>query len=311
MDQFNFIGSVTDYQNYLITEQIEENLYAWLSWSLLGIGAFENVTLAESGVYGGDKSRLQPLNDPRHTKSTIWQGNRMDWCWESGISYSTQPIQISGVYINNTFLPNGSTGNPFYVNYNYGQVVFSSAIPATSVVQIEHSPKFVTIKKADDLWFKSIMNGSLRVDDLQFTGISPSGQWNSLPENRVNLPVLVIEPVFNGRDDPFELGNTSKIHQEDFLIHTITETPSDKKRLTSLLKEQMDKRIVTFDCNEIDFPLNAYGTPISGALTYPELCDNHPWRQIRIQKVNTTDQESIGNKIYWTTTRYTLEIDAP
>lgn len=311
MDKYNFRGNTTDYSSFLITEQLETNLTTWLGWSLLGIGAFQNITRSTTVAYGGDPSRLRPVNDPRYTTNKVWQGNRSDWCWESGIAYNTQPISVSGVWVNGIF--SSPTGTyPHYINYEHGQVFFSGAIPATSVVQVERSQKFVTVRRSDEPWFKSIMNGSLRVDDAQFSGATPSGQWTGLAENRVCLPVLVVEPVLNPRTaKPLELGNTSRIQQEDFLVHIITETPWDRKRLSSILNDQYDKRIISFDMNTIDFPLDYRGTPTPSAMTYPQLCQTHPWLQIRVPEVTCVDNEPIGNKIWWSTCRFTLELDAP
>lgn len=309
LDKYNFRGNITDYGNYLITEQLETNLTSWLGWSLLGIGAFQNVTRGMTVPYGGDRSRLRVANDPRYTTNTVWQGHRSDWCWESGIAYSSNPIHVSGVWVNGVF--STSTGTyPHHINYNLGQVFFSGAIPATYVVQVERSDKFVTVKRSDDPWFKSILNGSLRVDDAQFSGTSPSGQWTQLAENRVVLPVLVVEPVMNAGGKPYELGGSSRIHREDFLIHVITETPWDRKRLVSILNDQQDKRIISFDMNAIQYPLDYRGTPTPSAMTYPQLCEAHPWLQIRVPAVVSVDNQPIGNKVWWSTCRFSLELDA-
>lgn len=312
MDKYNF-RNTSDYGNYVITEQLETNLASWLEWSLLGIGAFQSVTRSSTIAYGGDPSKLKPANDPRYATNTVWQGNRSDWCWESGIAYNTQPIHVSGVWVNGTFsTPTGTY--PHYINYPLGQVVFSGTVSTTSVVQVERSQKFVTVKRSDDPWFKSIMNGSLRVDDIQFsgTGTTPgSGQWTQLGQNRVVLPILVVEPVMNANGKPYELGNTSRIHKEDFLIHVITETPWDRKRLVSILNDQYDKRIISFDMNSIDFPLDYRGTPTASAMTYPQLCEAHPWLQIRVPNIISVDNEPIGNKVWWSTCRFSLELDTP
>src|SRR4051812_17342520 len=107
--KFGFNTPVDNYGSYLLTEQIEGNLTSWLNWGLLSIGAFENITKGEQAVYTGDRSRLRPANDPRITStvntSKVWQAHRPDWCWETGVNYATQPIDISGVWINNSFFP--------------------------------------------------------------------------------------------------------------------------------------------------------------------------------------------------------------
>lgn len=309
MSDYTFRKDLPDYGNYLVTDQLETNLTSWLSWSFLGIKGFENITLNQTAPHGGDKSRLYPLNDPRYTTRTVWQGSRQDWCWETGVPNSSQPINISGVWVNSTFYPTTGSSKPHYINYPNGQVVFTTALPATSIVQIEHSPKLISIRKSDDAWFKGIMAGTYRVDDPQFTGSSPSGQWTQLPENRVSFPVIVVEPTFKVGSKPLEIGGSARIRNEDFILHVITETRYDRNTITNILEDQKDKRIMSYDKNEIDYPLNYRGTPVPSAMTYPELCANHPWTQIRIEDSQITSQQQIG-KIWWSTCRLTLGIDA-
>jgi len=311
MDKYNFRGNYTQYGNYLWTDQLEINLISWLNWALLGIGAFENIHKDDAGVYGGDRSRLRAAIDPRYATNKVWQAHRPDWCWESGIAYGTQPIHVSGVWVNNSFYPTTGSTYAHYIDYPLGRVVFSSAIPATSIVQVEYSPKYVNIRRSDDPWFKQVMNGSLRVDDTQFTATNPSGQWTALPEQRLVLPALIIEPALHMNSIPYEMGNTSRIHEEDFLVHVIAENPFDRNILTSLLKDQSDKRIIGFDRNRAPMPLDIFGSPTPSAMTYPQLCEAYDFPQISINKVVTTNQEPIGNKIWWTTTRLTLELDVP
>lgn len=308
MSDYTFRRDLEDYGNYFITDQLESNLTSWLSWSFLGIKAFDNISLNETAANGGDKSRLYPLNDPRYTTRTIWQGYRSDWCWETGVENSTQPIDISGVWVNSTFYPTTGSSKPHYINYPNGQVVFSSALPATSVVQIEYSPKLISIRKSDDAWFRGIMFGTLNPADPQFSASNPSGQWTQLPENRVTLPVIVVEPTFKVSSKPLELGGSARVRYEDFLLHVISESRFDRNTITNILEDQKDKRIMSFDKNEIDYPLDYRGSPVPSAMTYPELCDAHPWLQIRIEDSQTTSQQQIG-KVWWSTCRLTLGID--
>lgn len=309
MDNYNFRGTDLEYGKYLTTDQLEGNLYAWLSWSLLGVGAFENITKGQSGVYGGDRSKLKPVNDPRYGTNKVWQAHRGDWCWESGTAFTGDPIKVSGVWVNNSFYPTTGATNAHYIDYPNGRVVFSSAIPATSTVQVEYSPRRFSIRRSDEPFFKQIMNGTYRVDDPQFTGSNPSGQWTFLPENRVALPVLVIEPTLLAKTQPYEMGNTSRIYKEDFLIHAITENPYDRNFISNILRNQNDKRIIAFNRNTAVMPLNAYGTPSPSAMTYPQLCQNYPFQQITIADCFTTVEQPVGDRLWWSTTRMTLEFD--
>lgn len=312
MDKYNFRGSNLEYGKYLVTDNLALNLYDWISWSLLGVGAFENVTKGQTAVYSGDRSRLRPTTDPRYTSGKVWQSHRGDWCWETGTAFSTDPIQVSGIWVNSTFYPTTGTTYPHYFDYPNGRLIFTGSSPATtSTIQVEYSPRRVSVRMADDPWFKSVMMGTNRVDDAQFSSSNPSGQWNLLPEQRVTLPVVIIEPTFAGSSTPYEFGNTSRMHEEDFLIHTITEDVYNRNYLSSIFRTQNEKRIVCYDVNSAPKPLNILGSPVSGAMTYPNLCESYPQAQVTIVKSVITNEQQVGTKVWWTTARLTLEVDLP
>lgn len=257
---------------------------------------------------------MKPIPDRRFPANTRWQSSRTEWLWESGISYATQPINVTGVWVNNSFYPSNTTGvYQHYINYPLGQVVFNSAIPATSLVQVSHSERFVQVHKSDVPWFKQLVNRSFRTDDTQFTTpiASAGGGWAIFGENRIQLPSIVIEPTFNTSVRALEIGNTAGIYTEDFLFHVLAETPTDRKRLTDILKKQFDLRIQTFNKNEISHPLDAYGKLVPSATTYPQLINDFPWQKMTVKRVSSNDQPDLGNYLYWSTVRYCLEVDLP
>jgi hypothetical protein len=310
MSDYGFKGGIGEYGSYLPTEQLEGNLTAWLNWALLEVGAYENVGVGQPGAYGGDRSRLQPAADPRFPAGTVWQAHRGDWCWESGILRTTQPIQCSGLWVSGTFYPTSSTTGTYahYVNYPLGQVFFQNAVPTGTVIQAAYSPRFVSVRRSDEPWFQSLLAGSLRTDDPQW-GPNSSGAWAVPAQNRIQLPCLVVESVLNGTGYPYELGNEAQIYSENFLVHVFAETPWDRKRLNAMLVKQRDKRIPSFDRNAAPLPLDPYGRPTPSALTYPQLCQTYPWLQIRVPEVTSHDNENIGRKVWWSTVRLTLEVD--
>ena len=82
----------------LLMNELENNLKAYLDWSLLGIGAFTNVYRATSGYPSGDMSRLRPVFDLAYSSGTVWQGIRKDWVWETGVEYKSSVVgAISGI----------------------------------------------------------------------------------------------------------------------------------------------------------------------------------------------------------------------
>lgn len=128
----------------LLSDQLESNLFAWCTWSSLGIGAFANITLPASGAYGGTPSLLRLSEDPNYQSGQVWEGFRKDWVWETGVNYAYQPIRVSGVYVNGTFQPVTGTGTYAHtIDYPAGQVVFNNPISPSSNVQCEFSYRTV------------------------------------------------------------------------------------------------------------------------------------------------------------------------
>lgn len=246
-----------------LCEQLESNLIEFFNWGLLCIGGFATAT-------GG----LRPVSDPGYTDGQVWEGFRQDWVWESGIDYSVQPIQVSGVYVNNVFYPGNTTGIYAHrVNYPWGRITFNNPLPINSVVQTNYSYRLFTVQSSDQKWFRQVMFESFRVDNSDFLQYG-SGVWNVLAEERVQLPAVVVDVVPRRNMFGFELGGTQTIHQ-DVLFHIFTEKPSDRKTMMDVITYQKDKIIPLFDKNlmaaQNRFPLDYYGNIASGALCYPDL----------------------------------------
>ncbi len=308
------LKGVSEYGQALVTDQLEYSVTTWLQWGLLGIGAFDTALKGAETAHGArDPSRLRPLTDPRYTTNTVWQGQRTEWVWETGVAYAVQPIRPSGVYINNTFVPSGSTGAYAHqVSYPEGRVYFSSAVPATTVVHCPHSYRHVQVRRADEPWFQALAYHSFRADDEQWEQAAGSGgAWDVLAQNRVQLPAMVIEPVPRVSLKPYEVGNGSRIHTQDVLVHVFSETPWERNRLHDILVEQYEKRIVGVDANTAPRPLVYDGSVATTCLTYPDQAAQYPWRTIRVDNVESADNEGLGERVHWCSVRLTLQIDAP
>ena len=75
---------------------LQAGIISFFDWGFQNIGAYENVNIPTSGVYGGDRHILRPVQTPYYTNGRVWEGYRSNWIWESGFSQPVQPIQISG-----------------------------------------------------------------------------------------------------------------------------------------------------------------------------------------------------------------------
>ena len=142
---------------------------------------------------------------------------------------------------------NSGTGDATYghhYNYPLGRVVFDSAIPTTSTVQIEHSYRNVQTYIADQApWWDELQYNSMRVDDVTFDQVS-SGNWSILANHRVQMPAVVLEVVPRRRYEPYELGSSTNIITQDMLFHIVAESRWWRNQLVDIISAQKDKTLM-------------------------------------------------------------------
>lgn len=300
----------------LLSDALETNLLSFFQWGFLGVGGFLNAEIPQSGAYGGDESRLRLVDDPNYEAGQVWEGFRKDWVWETGVPYVTQPIRVSGVYVDGDF--QGLSG--VSVDYPNGRVIFDSPVSTSSTVTAEYSYRLFQLYSADSQWWQAQPN-SFRVDDPHFLQAG-SGSWDVLAENRVQFPAIVVEAVpkisFGSRKG-LELGNLTQVTRQDVLFHVLTEDRFYLKWLHDAITAQVEKSIIGFDKNRmlIDgvYPLNPDGSINPSGLMYPDLVKpsaegGYGWRKITIEDAQSTDQPRMGN-LHYCTVRLRVSVDAP
>ena len=300
----------------LPSDQIQTNLKFFLDWAFLEIGAFSNVSISQSGVYGGDYSRLRLSEDPNYEQGKVWEGFRSDWVWESGIEYAHQPIRVSGVYIDNVYFPANS--GTYHIDYPLGRVVFNNPISPSSVVKCAFSHRYCQVVTEDVPWWREIQKNSYRIDSQDFLNYG-SGSWSVLGQSRIQLPAIVIEVVPNTRRKSFEIGNLTQTVSQKVLMHVIAETPWERRQLHDILTTQEEKRLIMFDKNAVFssgvYPLNEYGSPSPSGKMYPDLIKpnangGYGWRQLRLTSCESVEQKVLS-PLYFCTVETTCEVELP
>jgi hypothetical protein len=264
------LNGIENINNYTYLEVLEQNLIAFLDWGLINTGGFINVRIPTSGAYGGDFSKLRPVSDARYNSGRVWEAARMNWVWETGLATSTQPISISGIFVGSTFRPiNDGT---YYIDYPHGRVVFNTGIALNSNVRLEYSHKWINITSTSNVpWLRIAQSNSFRVDSDDF--LSGSGLWSNYGETRIQFPTIAIE-IVDERRQGFQIGGNQYCRNRvNFFV--IAEDKNTTDRLSHIIDNQYQKTIYLFDTNKIKSenksPLNQFGTPVSGFLTYPTL----------------------------------------
>lgn len=305
----------------LLSDQLEANLFSFVSWGLLSAGGYFNVRIPTSGAWGGDEHRLRPARDPRYQDGQVWQAYRRDWVWETGVDRvaSEQPIRVSGVFVGGAFQPASATGAyKHVVDYPNGRVVFSSPVPTGTVVTCEYSPRLFQLFTADAPWWQQVQTRSFRADDPHFSQFG-SGEWDQIAQNRVQLPAVVVEAASEAEVYGTQVGGGDTIVQ-DVLFHVLAEDRWHHKWMHDVLVRQFQKRFRLFDKNKLfsspaHFPLDAEGSPAPSGKMYPDLVKptgegGFLWEQARVERVRSVQQPRPGG-LHYCTVRASVGVDMP
>lgn len=298
----------------LLLNILESNFKMFFDWSFLKIGAWFDAVNAHSGtIYGNTNppAKLILSDDPSYNPGQVWQGIRKEWVWESGVSYlGNNPINISGVYVNNSFIPYAS--GTFTIDYPEGRIVFNSAKSKSSNITINHSYRYVqTYRSSDSPWFSIIQYPTLDNTNSDIQQIS-SGEWSIAGNHRIQLPAIVIESVPRSRSRPFELGNTSLWLEQDVAFYVLAENKNDRNKLLDIIRLQQDLTIELFDTNALSqndqYPLNYNGDKKNNPLMYPNIVQQYAWRKCLIKEVSLFELDNITPNLYRGMARATVEI---
>lgn len=304
----------------LLMNEIEANLKLWLDWCLLGVGGWTDVEIPSTGAYGGNFHTLHSILDPAYTDGQVWETPRLDLVYESGVNFngSSNPIAISGVYVNGVFKTPSDPSYGHYVDYPHGRVVFNTAINTADVVTMEYSYRDIQVSIADQspMW-KQLQYGSLRVDDSHLSD-SEKGEWTAKPGiSRQQLPAVIIEVVPRRTSRPFELGNGSLLISQDVLFHVIAQDRFWRNQLVDIIALQEDKNIYMFNTNEVAesgaYPLDYRGTINPKGVSYNTLVNRreengYRWRELRFSRMIGSEVETHNPNLYRGVVRATVEI---
>lgn len=301
----------TDY----ITE-LENNLYVFLNYAFLKIGAWRNVQVPTQTPYGR-LDRLRLLPNPSFNSGQIWQAARKDWVWETGINYTG--VAGTGVYnpIDVEILVNGvaPTGD-YAVNYPLGMVYFDQAVPATNDVTASYSYRLVQIYVAETAeWWKQIQRYSLRLDQEGWSNSDfNEGIYSIMAQNRVQLPAIVIEGVARGESKPYQLGTTSSWVIQDIMFYVIAEDRQTRNKITDILRRQKGRSFFLYDTDSVQdsghFPLNVSGDRVADAKTYVNYIVDHRDQVVRWDDVQISEVESGTSKFFFSVVRGSFELIA-
>lgn len=290
------------FNDNVLDDQLRANLLSFFTWGFLNKSAYQNVRIPTSGQYGEDKSRLQLVKDERYTYGKVWQAFKTNLVWESGVNTPTQPIQVSGVYVDNIFRPLSGVGpHSHQVDYNTGRVVFNSAISTSSSVKMEYSYRDVQIRDSQEVPFiRQLQTGSFRLDQANFNQ-SDKGDTFVNPENKIQSPCVVFEVTSNVRFRPYQVGG-GQYARTKVIAHVMSDNDRLGTKIASMLSMQNEKAIETFDVSEIAkqnlSPLDSKGSIRAGALTHPQMVEQYRWKKMILNGMEPVEGQWLSDIFY-------------
>jgi hypothetical protein len=310
MTTFNHIDHIGQKYNISI---LEDNIKSFLDWGFLNIGAFINVQIPTSGMVGGNFHQCKAVPDPGSLTNRVWEAPKKDWVYESGVSFSgSLPTNISGVYLNGTFLPapNGTQTYGYYLDYPNGRINFNKSVSSTSRVELEYSYRYVEVYKANETtWWKE-----LQTETYNPANFKTNPDLNITSNHRIQTPAIIIETAARTVLTPYELGTTQNIITQDLLLHIFTENAMQRNSLIEILLEQKDKSLNLYNINKViknDVNgLNYRGEINPSGLNYHQLSNNLNYiiKRAFIKKAELSELNTISNVLYNGIVRWSVEI---
>ena len=314
MTTFNHINDIGDKGPLSV---IEDNIKMFLDWSFLNVGGFVNIKIQTPNISSNNAnnnmSKLKLSTEPGSTAGTTWESVKKDWIYETGIYHrNSSPINISGVYLNNNFLsaPTGSGSYGYKINHPLGRVIFDNPVSANSDVKIEYSYRYIQVYKANDTsWWKEFQN---KTYNSTYSKNSPLSDIS--PDNRIQLPCIVIEPTDRTYLRPYQLGSSENIIYQDILLHIFTENSLTRNNITDILLVQKEKTLNLINIQKVIKNgvnmLDIYGQKRPNGLNYHSLSNdvNYFTNKLYIKDTILSETNTISASLYSSIVRWSLEI---
>ncbi len=310
--EYIHLNGMTDGPSQYI-DMLGENLIAFFEWGLIEAGQFDDVTIHSLGTASEEPENLKPVKAPGLGNGKVWEAPFRNWVYESDLESTRQPIAVTGVYVNSTFVP---VGSGLHINYPEGRAVFTTAVPVTSVVQATYSHRRFSFYDEDVPWFNELLFDSYNYEQPTNTVNPAGGVIDLLNQHGVKLPLVVIEPVNRIRQIPKQIGDISTWVYPEFLFHVVAETAMDRNNLVHIIIRQKYKTFFLYNTNERArnnaYALDFRGMKVDNSPLYPELVQEGPegyrFRQCRFFDTSPSPAPS-KPPIFRGIVRVTLELD--
>lgn len=263
-----------------LTTNIRYNLKQFFTKRFLDRGFYTNIKKNDIFYDSGNPSVLVK-------NGNLFESIANEWVYELDVSQPSgfeAPIDVSGVYVNNTFYANGAAPYGAQPDYLHGCFKFSSPPSSTDVVQAEFSYKDCVVDYDD-----STVNNIIQTQYIQnpdFTAdIHPSGL------DRI-LPAMIIEPTVRDRR-ALQIGGGDIISENvSFFIYSAKAYERDA--IVDAIYDTVRETISGVDYREAPEILNYSGGRSSNYKTYTQMQNDHFWTKIYIDEMRIIQRSKVN-----------------
>lgn len=302
-----------------VLSSVEDNIKAFLDNGFLNIGAFINAIIPDSGA--NSLTDLVPVDYPPYKKNTVWQSPRKDWVYESNLDYTSQPIPISGIYINGNYIFNlneipqaellSLQSYDYRINYPLGQIIFTNQQSNNNNIRLNYSYRYIQVYKSNEnIWWKELQNHTYNPQRTR----TPDGNLQIFADHRIQLPMIVIEMIPRMYQTPYQLGSVQNIITQDILLHVFTNTPQQRSQIVDVLVAQKDKDSFFYDIDKViknnKYLLSKDGSKNISGLSYKQIMQNSAYLNnvFYIDNSIVSEYNQFSSNLYNSVIRWTLKI---
>lgn len=301
---------VNHFGNSNVIRRLAVNLKYFLEWGLLQIGAWNDIATTTPIASGNDPSRLRFDYTPGYQDGQVWVGIRKNWVYESGVAYEDEDAFTHNPLVPTVYVDGTAYTGDYQIDYDLGRVIFPAALDPTTEVNATYSFKNVQVYIANDApWLREIQFDSF--DPTQHFLQDKDGSWFVGGQHRAQLPLIIIEPVGEGRKLPNELGDFKTRRVQNVHFHVMAADQWLRDNLVDLLILQTDRCLPLFDIDAAmaacDINLYNYAGTADN-LSYPHLINKYTWAYTRGEQGEVINLSSPTTEIHVGTVKVTHSI---
>lgn len=288
---------------YSLTDHILYSLKFWIDHNLVANGGFDIYRVGQDSFLANDEASLKYAPDERYPDRTVFESVGRGFIWEQGGTIPSEVFRISGVYLNEIFVPVTDTGpNRFHVDNINGRVIFDESVAVDDIISANYCSRAIYTGFSDSKEFQLLMLDSI---DEFLRGETPLSTPSK--EHQVWLPAIFLS-LDSGTGRGLQLGG-GQIKERIITLYIFANDNGYRNLLMDFLDFQNRAAFNIINLNETTLPFDQYGDIIPGTTNFIDLMTANPYRKMRITEGTCKVLNSLNSNLFRAKVVWKCEID--